>query len=414
MKRPPVPTDTPPASWRDVRNAEGAAPVADQRIAALLRRIPPPTPLSHDRFAAIARRLQGAGALSPQPSAIGHGRLRGAIRRRWAIVLAIVMGAGGLVFAQQMSRRLRQPPARAAASALPAPAAAAPEATWPRPTSALEPAAATAPESAAASPLARAIPSAASSRAAQAFSRAERGSARKRTLAARGSATAPARAAAPRSAEGSSAPSPDTTGPTEAPLARSSAANQTALLPEPDHTRLPLLSSPGEGRAATPQAGRLGEESTLLRQALQSLRHDDDPRGALDALDEYDQRFPFGALRPNAALVRVDATLALGRRGEARRLLDELDLRENPRRDELEVTRAELHSPDDCRAAIAGFAAVLGRDPSAGIAERALRGRARCHLVMGQTELARADLARYLERFPNGPLASEARQRLGR
>jgi hypothetical protein len=147
---------------------------------------------------------------------------------------------------------------------------------------------------------------------------------------------------------------------------------------------------------------------------LQSLRHDDDPRGALDTLDEYDQRFPFGVLRPNAALVRIDATLALGRRDEARRLLEQIDLRDSPRRDELEVTRAELRSPGDCHAALADFSAVLARDPPASIAERALRGRAGCQIALGQDDAARAELATYLARFPQGALAPEARRRLGR
>jgi hypothetical protein len=374
-----------PRRWRESQ-VEGANAAPDeQRIGSLLRRVPPPAPLAPTQFRAVAQRLQ---------TRAGRG-MSARLRRRWAVIVALVAGTSGVVFAQrQLARVLHE--RRAAEIGIPAStatsAAASPAVALPLP---IAPAAAPGKEIAIAAPLAPTSRSGPKLR--PRVARDQRDPVM-RTLALRDSG-----------ADHASIPPPAPVVP-PAPTSRS----RTALLPEPDHSRLPLLSNLGTSSSARPRDGRLAQESTLLREALQSLRHDDDARGALDTLDEYDQRFPFGVLRPNAALVRIDATLALGRRDEARRLLEQIDLLQSPRRDELEVTRAELRSPGDCRAALPDFSAVLARDPMAVIAERALRGRARCQITLGHDDDARADLETYLARFPQGALAAEARRRLRR
>jgi hypothetical protein len=383
----PMRIERDPRRWRESQ-VEGANAAPDeQRIGSLLRRVPPPAPLAPTQFRAVAQRLQ---------TRAGRGMSARLRRRRWAVIVALVAGTSGVVFAQrQLARVLRE--RRAAeivmtTTATATSAAASPAVAMPLPI---------APVTAPAKEIALVAPSAPTSRSGPKL----------RPRAAREQRAPVARTLALRDpdAEPASIPPPAPVVP-PAPTSRS----RTALLPEPDHSRLPLLSNLGTSSSARPRDGRLAQESTLLREALQSLRHDDDARGALDTLDEYDQRFPFGVLRPNAALVRIDATLALGRRDEALRLLEQIDLLQSPRRDELEVTRAELRSPGDCRAALPDFSAVLARDPMAAIAERALRGRARCQITLGHDDDARADLQTYLARFPQGALAAEARRRLRR
>ena len=164
---------------------------------------------------------------------------------------------------------------------------------------------------------------------------------------------------------------------------------------------------------APPPAGALTEEAGLIRAALEQLRRAHAPAAALTLLDARDARFPGGALRLDAELVRVMALLALGREAEALSVLARDDLRDGPRRDELDVLRGELLAARDCRAAIAAFDGVLGRVAPSALAERALRARAVCRLRLGDRVAGAADLRAYLDRFPEGPLAPEARRRLG-
>jgi hypothetical protein len=60
----------------------------------------------------------------------------------------------------------------------------------------------------------------------------------------------------------------------------------------------------------------LREEAALLERARAAVTRADTP-GALGVLDAYDVRFPTGTLRPEAAVLRVQALLARGDRGAA-------------------------------------------------------------------------------------------------
>ena len=63
----------------------------------------------------------------------------------------------------------------------------------------------------------------------------------------------------------------------------------------------------------------LTDEVTLIDGALAALRHRD-PMHALAILDDYDSRYPTGAMAPEAAVARIQATLAKGDLAKAREL----------------------------------------------------------------------------------------------
>lgn len=138
-----------------------------------------------------------------------------------------------------------------------------------------------------------------------------------------------------------------------------------------------------------------------------------DPDGALALLARHRAEFPAGALGHEADLARVDALLALGRRDDAESLLSQLSLGEGGRASELRVMRAELTARHDCRSALVDFSAVLATsDAARPSVERAWRGCAACRGLLGDHEGMRADLHAYLNLFPGGRFADEARRRL--
>jgi TolA-binding protein len=159
-----------------------------------------------------------------------------------------------------------------------------------------------------------------------------------------------------------------------------------------------------------PAESPLLSESRLLATALGKLHKD--PKGALAALDDYATRFPQGQLAQEAQVMRVDALLAVGRRDAALAALDGMTLAGLPRGRELVVLRAELRSEAGrCRDALGDFAVAMA-EAADGLDERALYGRAVCRANLGNTEGARADLERYLVRFPDGRFAAHARHTL--
>ena len=169
------------------------------------------------------------------------------------------------------------------------------------------------------------------------------------------------------------------------------------------------------------------DEQALLKTALQRLRTAHDPVSALAALDEHRMRFPSGGLAPEAAMLRAEALLQIGRKGEALAELDRLSLGQMPNSDERYVVRGELRAAvGRWREALGDFDVVLrghaGEKPDIGAAvdmrlrdrfERALWGRALARSRLGDDAGARADLQECLRRFPRGRFASEATRLLG-
>jgi tetratricopeptide (TPR) repeat protein len=159
-----------------------------------------------------------------------------------------------------------------------------------------------------------------------------------------------------------------------------------------------------------------------LKTALRRLRTAHDPASALAALDDYRVRFPSGGLAPEAAMLRAEALLQIGRKGDALAELDRLSLGQMPNSDERYLLRGELRAAvGRWREAEGDFDVVL-RDQKTEIGatikspdrfERALWGRALTRSRLGDDVGARSDLQECLRRFPRGRFASEATRLLG-
>jgi tetratricopeptide (TPR) repeat protein len=176
--------------------------------------------------------------------------------------------------------------------------------------------------------------------------------------------------------------------------------------------RAPAAGAPASVRpgAAEPEPSELAQETRLLGTALAELRQQHDGGAALATVNAYLGRFPKGTLLGEARRARIDALLLLGRRDEARRALDGLDLEPVGRGQELLLIRGELRAQQHCADAIADFDVVLRHAAPAPLAERALFGRAVCRQQEGQRRAAREDAVAYLARFPSGRFANAARR----
>jgi TolA-binding protein len=75
------------------------------------------------------------------------------------------------------------------------------------------------------------------------------------------------------------------------------------------------------------------------------------------------------------------------------------------------VVRGELTAAQDCRAALQDFAAVSDKVPPE-VAERALYGKGACQAQLGDRADAAASFRAYLQRFPGGRFAAEARRQI--
>jgi hypothetical protein len=222
----------------------------------------------------------------------------------------------------------------------------------------------------------------------------------------------------------------EATAPAEARHATTPAAEPAIVLEVPD-VAPPLASTPAPRRAGAAHAAasaRLAAaestppaedpvvaESRLLAEALTALRQRRDPQHALLALDQYDRRFPTGSLSPEAAAARIDALLALGRKGQALTRLEALSFERLPRAAEMQVLRGELRAGrGNLTGAVDDFEAALSAPgaPTA-VIERALYGRSSCRSRMGDQAGARADLQEYMRRFPRGRFAAPAGHALG-
>jgi hypothetical protein len=161
-----------------------------------------------------------------------------------------------------------------------------------------------------------------------------------------------------------------------------------------------------------PSSGALGRESELLARALAKLRRDKDANGALTLLEQHAREFPNGALKLEADVARLDALLALGRDTEAFGLLERLPIDRLGRGAELRVLRGELRARRDPGKALLDFDRALATELAPELEERALFGRAASRLRVGDETGGRADLGAYLERYPSGRFAHEAKRRL--
>ena len=172
-------------------------------------------------------------------------------------------------------------------------------------------------------------------------------------------------------------------------------------------------SAPGLG--AQPPNPALQEESDLLRRAIQDLRNHD-AAAALAQVAQHEARFPQGVLRREIRIAELNAYLLEGDRKKGLGLLDQLaaaGMNGFPRSAELRVLRGDLLAQDGrYRDAIAAYDEVLATAPPQAVVERALYGRASTLGHLGDAAGSRADLKSYLDRYPQGRFASEARRAL--
>jgi hypothetical protein len=173
-----------------------------------------------------------------------------------------------------------------------------------------------------------------------------------------------------------------------------------------------LSAAPAGVGLPEPQHPRDRGESHLLGAALKKLRKESNPKGALDLFDQYDRAFPRGTLAPEALVGRVEALMALGRKGDALAILDG-PLTQWKTSRALRVLRGELRAAAGrCEEASADFAAVLSAEPHDAVDERALFGRAFCRSRGGDKTGARQDLSLYATTFPNGQFIGQVRRSL--
>ena len=161
-------------------------------------------------------------------------------------------------------------------------------------------------------------------------------------------------------------------------------------------------------------AGRPGPraETALYELARLRQRFLGQPAAALDALSEYQRRFPHGSLAPEAALTALDARLSLGGGEPARRAMDAFLDRfpANERAPDVRWLRASLFvDRGDCAAAAADLGALAAAGPRAA---DAVFAQASCARAAGDLESARARLDEYLRRFPAGSRRAEAERAL--
>jgi tetratricopeptide (TPR) repeat protein len=138
-----------------------------------------------------------------------------------------------------------------------------------------------------------------------------------------------------------------------------------------------------------------------------------DPSRALGLLAEYDKRFTGGAMRGEAAWLRIRAQRDAGRFDEA--LAGSEALLASPEgralASELHWLRGQIYQENrhDCASAVSELVALVGEPGERGDAAEVRR--ARCLEQLGRTDDAVAAYERYLAR-PEPRRASEAKSRL--
>jgi len=194
-------------------------------------------------------------------------------------------------------------------------------------------------------------------------------------------------------------------GPAEAPVFPPAPAEAPPPPPAPPW--------PHTGGRHAPRVVPPAEESEVLGTAFRQLRSNGDAAAAIRALDEYDRRFPAGALRAEARIARAEALMAEDRRREALPLLAGLTDEDGELTRAVRITRAELYAEADrCADAVRDFDRVLAGSADDAAGGRALYGRASCRLQAGEAVRARTDLETYLALHPEGAFAPAARRAL--
>ncbi|HEY3451380.1 MAG TPA: FecR domain-containing protein [Myxococcales bacterium] len=225
------------------------------------------------------------------------------------------------------------------------------------------------------------------------------------------------------------APEPEPTpapAPIPAPVPATATQPELAPIPAPpgpDVLYAQALRLSREGRFADAAAAfdslsrREDRFGALSLYDLGQLRHRSlkDPAGALTAFGAYRARFPTGDNRQDVDLSALEATLALG---DSKRSLIEASFflgayPASERVRQVRRIRADLErEAGDCTSALADYQLLLTSDPRGAEAEEAWFGAASCDARQGRASAARERLQRYLQLFPTGKHAAQARETL--
>jgi tetratricopeptide (TPR) repeat protein len=164
---------------------------------------------------------------------------------------------------------------------------------------------------------------------------------------------------------------------------------------------------------AVARGGGLESEIALYEAARLSADSLHDPARALVFLADYAKRFSNGAMRGEAAWLRVRALRDAGRLDDALTSSEALLASTEGRAlaSELHWLRGQIYQENrhDCAHALSEFVALVGEPGERGDAAEVRRGR--CLEQLGRTEDAVQAYQRYLKR-PDARRAAEARERL--
>jgi len=204
-------------------------------------------------------------------------------------------------------------------------------------------------------------------------------------------------------------PAPAVTMPSEAQRVRGA---QVAWLEKPAQ---PDPASPArmvEDPRPALEAGSAQGAAKVLSEAIHALRVEHSPGTALFLLDRHGTQLGKSAFAHEALLLRVEAMLALGRKGEVLRLLDGAALTDVAASRSLLVTRGELRaSANRCADALGDFNLVLARSKQAD--RQALLGRSVCRKKLGDSAGAQTDIERYRREFATDPRLSDLERQAG-
>ena len=185
----------------------------------------------------------------------------------------------------------------------------------------------------------------------------------------------------------------------EPPAVPSLHPSGASVAPGPAPTPVPSAMLPHQAPAQPGVARHLTE-------AIRLLRAEHSPRAALQLLADHDGELTKAGFEHEAMLLRVEALLALGRRGEVLRLLDGASLTDVAASRTLLVTRGQLRAAANrCSEGLGDFDLVLARSKQ--VDRQALIGRALCRKQLGDFAGMRADVQRMHDEFPNDVLPDE-------
>ncbi|HTA21331.1 MAG TPA: tetratricopeptide repeat protein [Polyangia bacterium] len=192
-------------------------------------------------------------------------------------------------------------------------------------------------------------------------------------------------------------PASEAAAPERAPAERSAVERRSARVAPLALAPEPFAPAPVEAPAAATPG-----EVDLLAEAVRTLRAGD-AETALAKIERAQRQFPGGPLAREAAMLRAEALLVLGRDPAALQVLDALVFGADAGDRRASLARGELRaSAGRCAEAAGDFTRVLASDARDELAARSFYGRGACALAAGDRESARGDLTQALRLSPTG------------